>query len=416
MPQLSDLLGNKKFVKKEYRPWDLSGQGTVDNKSALPVIEQEAPQSHENQVILNNEGNSFIDQKKVSSNNETDNNIDNETGNKEVTYGQQQDNMQVTTRQQQDNKRVTFREQQGNIISNDIDNASDLTYLIDAIKKLSGIQKNIFYYVLTLCSARNALDTGHILSSDLANAANCSIGSAKTSLIRLVEKYLIFRMKGKASRGGHMVLAITSEIQVATLQAQQTMFNPLKANKIGNITGNNDPYSSSIKNNNITIGEEWKKVNFEHLRHIGFSETQLQQLYSCGMTDHTIVQDSINRFAYSLEHNEKVKAYNDPLNVLMGVLRKGQRWIEPNYISPKDLALRQILEEKRKLKEQRDSTINELIAIEFPEWRRKLTQDEIEQIVPEEILKVNLAPAITSALRMHYVDNILIPKLEIIDT
>jgi len=66
------------------------------------------------------------------------------------------------------------------------------------------------------------------------------------------------------------------------------------------------------------------------------------------MTSPEIIQDVIHRFSYSLNHNEKVKNYSDPLNVLMGVLHKGKRWNEPNYSSPKDLALRQMVEEKRK--------------------------------------------------------------------
>lgn len=93
------------------------------------------------------------------------------------------------------------------------------------------------------------------------------------------------------------------------------------------------------------------------------------------MTTPEIVQDAINRFAYSLEHNAKVKAYNDPLNVLMGVLRKGQRWIEPNYISAKELALREMLDDKRKKQQQHEAMIRELIDLEFPEWRKSSTDE-----------------------------------------
>ena len=125
------------------------------------------------------------------------------------------------------------------------------------------------------------------------------------------------------------------------------------------------------------------------------------------MTEPEIVQDSINRFAYSLDHNEKVKIYNDPLNVLIGVLRKGQRWNEPNYVPPKELALRQILDEKRKLKEQYDAMIKELVDIEFPNWRNKLTEEEIKQIVPADILKMNITAPTQSMLKTYFIENIL---------
>lgn len=419
MPQLSDLVEKRKFVKKEYRPWDLSGTGTVDGK------EKSEPVKSESTIVVNKsdapeEKSAKIEQAIATSTYaqvKTDNIIDNKTGNtsdnNQVTTGKQPDNIKITSVKQRDNNKITTREHISNIIDNVTSNTERFAYLIDSIKKLTGIQKNMFLYIMNVCSARSALDTGNLLSIDLANAANCSIGSAKTSLIRLMEKRLVLRLQGKASRGGHMVLGITKEIQAAAIQAQHAFFNPLKIsqtdNITGNVTNNISSYSSSIYKNNTTtsLPDEWKKIDFEFLRHIGFSETQLCQLYNSNTTTPDIVQDAINRFAYSLEHSDKVKAYSDPLNVLMGVLRKGQRWIESNYLPPKEIALRQLLEEKRKQKEERDAMIKELIDLEFPDWRRKLTVDQIQQIVPAETLKANIAPAITAALRTYFVENVI---------
>jgi hypothetical protein len=432
MPQLSELIGKQKFVKKEYRPWDLSGKGTVDGKDTLNVsplnqknsIDAEK-HSISNEQIATDQQPETVQVHPVTKKtyDKTGNKLGNNTGNKEVTNRQQRDNKQVTNRQQRDNKQVTNRQQPGNITGNVTDNVTGNTewqiYLVDTIKKLSGIQKSIFYYIINICSARNALETGNVLSSDLANAANCSVGSAKTSLVRLLEKHLVLRLPGKACRGGHMVLGMTTEIQAAAIQAHHALFNPPKMtfsdNNTGNNTGNTPPYSSSSYKNNTTttvLPEEWQKINFETLKHIGFSETQLRQLFDSNMTGPELVQDALNRFAYSLQHSIKVKAYNDPLNVLMGVLRKGQRWVEPNYVPPKELALRQLLEEKRKQKEQQELMIKELVELEFPDWRRKLTEDEIKMIVPDDIRKTNLTAAVTSTLRTYFVEKILLPKLE----
>jgi hypothetical protein len=418
MPQLSDLIGKRKFVKKEYRPWDLSGTGTVDGKQESSPGETSANEATviANTIPLATET-AFTHQPSLTTNildqDETGNKTGNVTGNKQVTTRQQTGNKQVTRIRQRDNNQVTNRQQPGNVTDNVTGNTDSLAYLIDSIKKIAGIQKIIFFYVINVCSARGVLDTGNILSADLANAANCSIGSAKTSLIRLIEKQLILRLEGKASRGGHMVLGITKEIQAAAIQAQQALFNPLKRqqtdNITGNVTDNMASYSSSSYKNNITtaLPDEWKKINFELLEPIGFSETQLKQLHDSQATAPEIVQDSINRFSFSLEHSDKVKAYNDPLNVLMGVLRKGQRWNEPNYISQKELALRHVLEEKRKQKEQYDAMIKELVDLEYPEWRKKLTDDEIKQIVPADILKMNVSAATQSVLRTHFIEKII---------
>ena len=435
MPQLSDLVGKRKFVKKEYRPWDLSGSGTVDGKDkssepakseAIPAVtEPTEPVKSEVAPILNNsvpeEKLAIIEQSVqeiLSSQAYTGNKSGNDLGNIQVTTEKQPDNIKVTKPKQRDNIRVTTREHLSNALDNITGNAEGLAYLIDSVKKLAGIQKNIFLYVINVCSARGALDTGNILSADLANAANCSIGSAKTSLIRLVEKHLVLRLQGKASRGGHMVLGITKEIQSAAIQAQQALFNPLKMsqtdNATGNTTNNMGSYSSSIYKNNITtsLPDEWRRINFQLLSHIGFSETQLKQLHDSNNTSPEVVQDAINRFAHSLEYNDKTKAYGEPLSVLMGVLRKGQRWVEPNYVPPKDLALRQLLDEKRKQKEQRDAMVKELLELEFPEWRKNLSDEQVKQIVPENILKVNLVPAITATLRTYFYENVLVPRFE----
>ena len=89
----------------------------------------------------------------------------------------------------------------------------------------------------------------------------------------------------------------------------------------------------------------WLKINIEPLKAIGFSDTQLQQLQNRNTPE--IIQESIYHFAYGLEHNEKTKKYKDnALNVLMGVLRKGQAWIEPNYRSPQELALEDLISQK----------------------------------------------------------------------
>ena len=60
---------------------------------------------------------------------------------------------------------------------------------------------------------------------------------------------------------------------------------------------------------------------------------------------------------------------------------------ETNYVPPKELALRQLLEEKRKQKKQRDAMIKELVDIEFPEWKKNLSDEQVKQIVPADTLK-----------------------------
>lgn len=434
MPQLSELASKRKFVKKEYRAWDLSGSGTVDNKgdslvdsptvSSLQAISLdntlttpplEVPTHITDQAIS-----TIIPvNSKPKTDNETINVSDNKKANNQVTSSERPDNIKITVKKQPNNNQRTNKQHAPNELNNVIDNNDEVTNLTYTIKKLTGIQKEIFQFIIDICAARGALDTGIMLSSEVAHAANCSIGSAKTSLVRLIEKNLIIRLEGKASRGGHMIFGITKNIQVAAYHAQQALYNPLRKQLSDNVTDNNSynsfsPISSSNKTINTTtnlLPDDWKKINFEPLIDIGFSETQLLQLHSSNTSAPDIVQDAIYKFAYSLKHNEKAKGYTDPLNVLMGVLRKGQRWNEPNYISEKELALKQLIEEKRKQKERYESMINELFEMEFPEWKKSLTSDEIARIVPEETRNSNLSGAIQASLRTYFLEEILKPRV-----
>jgi hypothetical protein len=393
MPQLSDLVGKKKFVKKSFRPWDLSGSGTTDgsmeSEQPLPLSKTEdsarEPLVLEEKVLLKEDLN--LSTHHVPKQTITGNKTGNISDNKQVTTRQQSDNIGITLSKQPDNIEVTTRQHSDNDRDNVTDNTKDISYLTDAIKKLTGLQKNIFLYIINVCSARGGLDTGPILSLDLANAANCTAGSAKTSLNRLVEKQVVMRHQGKACRGGHMVLGISKEIQAAAIQAQQALFNPLKSSYSDNVTGNitsNDAYSSSSIYNKTTttaLPDEWKKIDISSLSDIGFTETQLRQLYQSNMTVPDIIQESICHFAYGLEHNPKLKTYSDPLNVLMGVLRKGGNWIEKNYISPKEQALVHLLEQKKREAERLQELEKKIVEQEFKIWLAKLDQREKENIL-----------------------------------
>lgn len=411
MPQLSELFEKRKFVKKEYRPWDLSGTGTVDGKENSQPVENSAPTAPDVQELNQVPEESSDARLKL---------IEEHLDNNKATFEEQLDNTKITIEEQPSNIQITNKQQTENILDNVLGNAIDqttnLSYLIESIKKLAGIQKNIFFYIIDICSARGTLDTGHILATDLAYAGSCSVGSAKTSLVRLIEKYLVIRFRGKTSKGGHMILGITKEIQSAAIQAQAALFSPFKVayrdNITGNVIGNNNISSSNIYINKTTtvLPEDWKKIDFSLLSSIGFTEQHLFDIYATNLCTPEMAQESINHFAFGLEQG-KYKDYDDPIKVFIGRLRKGNVWLEPKYESPKTKALRELLERKKAEKEQWDSMIKELVDLEFPNWKSNLSEMQLKQIVPEETLKTKLTPAINAYLKNYYIENILLPKI-----
>ncbi len=399
MPQLSDLIkkrAKKKFIKKEYRSWDLSGTGIVDNPPDIIETgisaEKEALSTCPKETIV-----------PIDSGNVTDNNLDNISDNKQITnkaIDNKKDNIQITHIEHVDNIRDNKLD---NSTDNVLDNVENTIFLTDSIRKLSGIQRKIFFYVIDLCSSRGQLQSNPILTNDLAEIADCSFGSAKTSLIRLINKNLLIRKKGKASKGGHIILAITKEIQTAALQAQRFNLNKYKelytGNRIDNILGNvsnniidNNPLTSSsnIYINTTThvdteLPEDWFEINIEPLSEINFTIKQLKQLFKLKITTPEIVQESINHFAFGLKNNLKFKNYNDPLNVLMGVLRKGDVWIEANYESPQVIAQRKIIEQ-RKIEQAIKKQLEEnAFKLGLADWRQSLSTEELERISAKKV-------------------------------
>ena len=246
------------------------------------------------------------------------------------------------------------------------------------------MQKNIFYYVLEKCLQNAESDTGTLLTRDMANTVNCSYESAKVILSRLIKKGLVCRLKGKGCKGGYIKLSIPNQIQVIALEIKNASSQIYSSgeikpgNKLDNKPENNFLYSSSNINTTTVIEVEWKNLDIEPLGKIGFSETQLMQLQSKNTPE--IVQESIYHFAYGLEHNSKFKNYSDPLNVLMGVLRKGGGWFEKDYKSPHEIAIQQLVERKKIQLEREKVVKDELLKLEFEEWMSTVSSEENNKI------------------------------------
>jgi len=356
-----------------------------------------------------------------------------------VTNWEQTDNKVITNWEQTDNKVITNWEQSGNklgtkpitqVVTN-WEQTDNKVVTKTPFSTLVGLQKNIVIFFYKECNKNRSKFTKPLTLEYIADHVKTKTGTVKMTIRRLEMKGSIIRKEFKNGRSGwtkyelpndifHEVLQLESDNKVVTNWEQTD-------NKVGTklvtkpIT---TPLSSSISYNNTTtenkenfekvdllatLPKDWLKINFNPLHEIGFSETQLCQLAEENLNTPEIVQESINHFAFGLANNEKYKEYTNPLNVLMGVLRKGQRWFEQGYEDPQDKILREILEEKKQRKEKREQMIKELVDLEFPEWEKKLSQEEVEAIVPFHARKIRGAR--TSMLRVHFTEKVLLPRL-----
>lgn len=396
MPQLSDIMEKrqkKKFVKRKYRPWDLTGTDEVEptqsNDSSPDTKDSDMPTTAEpvnEEPAISNPVDSRQEQ----------NPVEKAYNNDQVTIGEQLDNNEVTIRQQIDNNQITIGEQSGNnqvTIRQQLSNALDNTSNIKQLIRLAGIQRKILEFLVYVCSVKGSLETGQIDTISIAEYAETSIGSIKTSLNRLINKGFVKRLPGKTARGGYLNLVITEDVKEVFTDFS---LDPRKASNsvdfvqfIRKQLGNKEPlYSSS----NITttktdinknlLPDDWEQINYTCLEHIGFTQLQLKQLVN--LTTPEAVQESIYHFAYGLEHNPKFKKYTEPLNVFMGVVRKGQMWIEQNYVSPQEMAQKQLLEKKKAERERLKILADEAFELAREEWLDGLDETEKENIAPAE--------------------------------
>lgn len=432
MPDLQKLLKERnvnKFSKKLYRPWDLSGNDTTSVASAdnnPGIINEQATKSETlpEEIKLNKDSN------KVTTRYQSDNSKDN----REISNRNQIDNPKESIRYPLDTNsdidkisdHSSESEKESNLtqqkVSVEKESISDLKMqnavddlsmgLEQQIISLSGKQKVIFDMVIEICSARNSLSTGPVQTASLASFAQTTTGTVKIMLARLIKKELLIRHPGKNAKGGYINLGITSRIL--------DLVNSIKTSNKHNLFDSDiilsnryqkdicHEYNSSSNIITTTLNKrfeqippEWENINFEPLAHIGFSKTQIKQII--GKSDPSVVQESINHFAFGLEYNPKFKKYEDPLNVLMGVLRKGQAWVETDYRSAIEIAQQKFLEAKRSEMERKKSLEEEAYKLALSEWDSGITEQERNKIT--ERAKGDLTPP-AAKLSKYFRDHI----------
>lgn len=425
MPQISDILKNrstKAFTKKSYRSYDIEGENT---KNVISINEAD---NRSVNTFLNEQNETINDIRESDNNQET---IREQSGISQITIGEQSDNSQVTIREHLDNNQITIGEQSGNsqitireqsdnnavLNFNDFDASEDpLDKLIqkknptEKYLELSGLQKQLTDLFVDICVKNNSIQTGSISSRAVAEYLKTTYGTLKTTIVRLVRKNIITREQGKSSKTGYINIRLTEELIENSKKYRN--LNQIAVTQLDNSSDNNSDNKAIYNSSNTittSLTDGWEKIDFENLKSIGFSLTQLKQLISHNSPD--VVQHSINHFAYGLKCSEKTKSYSSPLNVLMGVLRKGEGWTEPGYKSSQEIAMEQYLENKLKSAQRVTELKEEIFNAEFLEWFATIESEMKSQIfnqfkLPENIKKSMPQQEITELFKEYFKTNI----------
>lgn len=296
------------------------------------------------------------------------------------------------------------------------------SYVLDSLRKTTGCQKKVMEQLTAhVKEMKEMVTVVNITVFTLSKRTGINVDVIRTSIKRLQNKFILLKSPGARGRNGFTQVVMPDFV----LKECLNLFNCAPQsidkyeNEYRNETRNNSVYSSIYNINNTTneknknLPEEWLAIDISPLQHIHFSTTQLNQLVDKNIPE--TVQESINYFAYDLEINPD--KYQNPLNVLIGVLRKGNSWAAPKgYESPKDKALREYAEKIKSTNERREKMIEDCVAFEFNEWKENLSEDVILSIVPEHTRKFPGSsvkhPSWVAALRIHFKEKVLIPRLK----
>jgi len=257
-----------------------------------------------------------------------------------------------------------------------------------------------------------------------------TINGVKTALRRLRETDLI--QLNEYERGpnrGITSYRLTQKARVVL--ASKMAIDRLGFNRVqtGSVTGSNGFSSSSSKDLKTTTTEDaeapnfdspqltsdWLSIEINPLADVGFMKAHLIQLISQGKLTSTEVQDSINFFSFDLKRNGKGKEIKGPpLNFFMGILRKGLPYAPPeNYESPANEARRKHRDFLEKKEGERQATEQRILVLEFAEWKRGLTVDELARLVPDFARRPG--PIQDSALKSHFESQVWSQRTQQID-
>lgn len=438
MPQLTNILEKRKktkFVKKKYRPWDLSGAEESEESLVGDVAPQESEETQSLELEQNTSPEPILEETTpanvflptIPQPKQLDINKSSNVEHLQPLTDTLSDSYSNTI----DIKKISNKDINRVHIDTNIDNVIGINLSEDEakghIKGLSGIQQKIFFYLVELCNVKGELETGNVPTSCISSVAGCTYGTTKISLKRLIDKGLIIRRSGRRARGGYISFAISKTVKVLAMQIknEKGMFASIHQQaaariqeldisldiNLGNKLDIKEPLYSNNKNIIIDLPPEWKSIDFQALTEIGFTEANLKQIYHGGKNSPEVVQRSLDHFGFAIEREarrEEIKTkYKGLLNAIMAVLMRGGFWNEIGYQSPEERAFQSYLEEEKKRKSGLKTMVSELLAMRYPAWSMSLTNDEKSQIVPKDILVRNIPREVELHLRTHFVKKTL---------
>ena len=245
--------------------------------------------------------------------------------------------------------------------------------LMISLENLRGNPLKIAQYIFEL-SKETKDKIIRLTQTDIIKGLSMQKYCARAAIRFLMEHELLERISLKIGKGGY------SNYKLKNSLFEQFEVAPHKGH-IACVSSSS--YTTTLINTTTTPYTRaymplWQSIDVSPLHELGFNKKHILQLKTKNTPE--IIQDSINHFAYGLKFNKKTKSYTDPISTLMGVLRKGEAWVESNYKSAQEIAQQELIKRKKVEAERLKKQEEKIYEQAFSEWFKSLTSDAIVTI------------------------------------
>lgn len=95
----------------------------------------------------------------------------------------------------------------------------------------------------------------------------------------------------------------------------------------------------------------------------------------------------------------------------MGILKRVGVYAPPdNYESPEEQAMRIYFEKKKLLASKKEAMEREWLELSFQDWLKTLSEEEIDQLIPQDVKFLKLEAPKKAALRAYFEKTIWVSK------
>ncbi|MGI2257545.1 hypothetical protein ACRRVD_03300 [Candidatus Cardinium hertigii] len=269
----------------------------------------------------------------------------------------------------------------------------------EEVSKLCGIQKRMVRYFVSCCTVRGESVTGPVTIETLSSVTNTTKKTLRKVVQRIIEKGLMERVGGKTGKSGFSVFRFDKAFVNAfrlqlDLESGQSFKNTLSLVK------KTEDTKTSL-NENHSLPKEWQNIDCRDLEEIGFGIPQIRQIYSKGTNTADTIQTSIDHFSFALRNKSGIlNKYKNKLGTFMSVLQKGGAWVEHDYMSPQEIALKKLAKQRKDRLERLKNLEKDFFSNAFELWSSGLTEAEKNEIIPDHVKKAPFAKDIQKIIAL----------------